>query len=154
MNKVSVEILEAEKWWERTRYRLINPLAIGIYSAPSGFVTDGATVPRVLSILGAVLVVFGKSSESWCCVLTGLLLMLGVVWFPPVGRYMKAAIIHDHLLALHPNNRHLADRAFIDVMELLKIHRWRRSLMFMLVWCWSEIVMQKNKIKFFFRDLL
>ena len=66
---MKVEVLLPKRTFERTCYRLCEPLNLCGMTVPPGFVTDGATVPRPLWWL-----------------------------FPPVGRYFLAAALHDYLL--------------------------------------------------------
>ena len=79
-------------------------------TVPAGFKTDGASVPRLLWWL-----------------------------FPPTGRYMAAAIVHDYLLQAHYPARREADRVFLQAMEALGVIFWRRWLMFGAVRCFGLI---------------
>lgn len=139
---LSVSIIEPATWLKPTRYRLLMPLKLVGHTVPAGFKTDGATVPRFLSLLGVVCVLLGYWLACYLVLWLGLLFLLGVVWFPPVGRYARAAVLHDYLLALQPDNRHFADREFLRAMKVLKIAAWRRWTMFICVWCWSEVIMR------------
>lgn len=49
----------------------------------------------------------------------GVLVVVAVVYFPPVGRYLVEAIVHDWLLEHHA--RAYADREFRRVMAWLQI---------------------------------
>ena len=66
-----VEILLPTTTFEKTRYKLEQPLELVGIKVPAGFITDGASVPRALWWL-----------------------------FPPTGRYFQAAVVHDYLLSL------------------------------------------------------
>lgn len=72
-------------------------------SVPEGFVTDFASTPTILYPI-----------------------------FPPIGLYNKAAMMHDYLYAsINPLiSRKQADQFFLQAMEILKVPRWKRSLMF------------------------
>lgn len=87
---------------------------------PDGFVTDGATVPRVL----------------W-----GLL--------PPWDVYGQAAVLHDYLLEYgwvlsrttdqtYRVSRDEARRHFSDAMRILGVPRWKRYLMIGGVWLFDQ----------------
>ena len=66
---ISAVILLPESRSDVTRYVLIGDFKYAGFEVPSGFVTDGLTIPRIFwSIL------------------------------PPIHRYFPAAIIHDYLL--------------------------------------------------------
>jgi hypothetical protein len=68
---------------------------------PAGFVTDLASIPRVLWSL-----------------------------LPPHGRYAKAAIIHDWLYATGIGGREYADDVFLEAMEVLGVSPWKRKTMY------------------------
>lgn len=69
---------------------------------PAGFVSDLASVPRLL----------------WCI-------------FPPFGKFNRAAILHDFLYSTAGEcSRFLADAIFREAMAELSVPAWRRVLMF------------------------
>jgi hypothetical protein len=72
-----------------------------LFVVPRGFVTNYATVPRLL----------------WSI-------------FPPMGRYSNAAVIHDWLYKEKIGSRFMADCVFRDAMWELKVSWWKRVLMF------------------------
>lgn len=69
------------------------------YRVPAGFISDGATVPRI----------------AWAI-------------FPPVGRYLTAAIIHDHAL-INGLGWTVANDLFDQVLRDLDIVGWRRMVL-------------------------
>ncbi|MBW1321839.1 DUF1353 domain-containing protein, partial [Escherichia coli] len=90
------------------RWRLVEPFEfwltdnpVDVIAVPAGYVTDLASVPRIL----------------WSV-------------FPPHGRYAKAAIIHDWLYDNALRTKHEADKIFLDAMCVLGVPRWRRMLMY------------------------
>lgn len=83
---------------------------------PEGFITDGASVPRLFWLL-----------------------------LPPWGEYGQAAVLHDYLLEgglVHNETekvsfivkRDVARKYFYDAMKVVKVRRWRRYLMIGGVW--------------------
>lgn len=93
------------------RWRLAEPFEfwltdnpVDIIRVPAGYITDLASVPRIL----------------WSV-------------FPPHGRYAKAAIIHDWLYDNALRTKAEADRIFLDAMTVLQVPRWRREVMYMAV---------------------
>ena len=93
------------------RWRLVEPFEFwitdepgDIISVPAGYITDLASVPRVLWVL-----------------------------FPPHGRYAKAAIIHDWLYDNALRTKREADLIFLDGMCVLGVPQWRRWLMYIAV---------------------
>ncbi|EPM3305130.1 DUF1353 domain-containing protein [Escherichia coli] len=90
------------------RWRLVEPFEFwltdnpdDVIYVPEGYVTDLASVPRLLWVL-----------------------------FPPHGRYAKAAIIHDWLYDNALRTKAEADRIFLDAMTVLGVPRWRRLIMY------------------------
>ena len=75
-----------------------------LISIPIGYVTDLASVPRVL----------------WSV-------------FPPHGRYAKAAIVHDYLYSNAIGTKTWADQVFLEAMTVLNVPRWRRTVMYLAV---------------------
>lgn len=104
---VPVEILHPDKWWKRTRYRIMKPIDAAGVQIASGKITDGASVPRLLWPL-----------------------------FPPVGRYLIAAAVHDHLLEAGVPWR-IANRKFKQILVESTIPRWRRRMMVAGVSIWG-----------------
>lgn len=75
--------------------------SVKVISVPAGTVTDLATVPRLL----------------WA-------------FFPPHGRWAKAAIIHDFLYELAIGTKAEADRTFLEAMTVLGVSRFTRAVMY------------------------
>lgn len=95
--KLVIEHLPPKSWHRRPRYRLVTPIYWKEYKIPSGFVSDGASVPPALRFL-----------------------------FDPMGNYAKAAFIHDFLLAFvwdtkNGLSRKECDREFYAAMKSLKV---------------------------------
>ncbi|CAL7913863.1 DUF1353 domain-containing protein [Fusobacterium necrophorum subsp. funduliforme] len=83
-----------------------------LLKVPKGFVTDLASVPRVL----------------W-------------IFFPPFGRYTPAAVVHDYLYSEINDtaiNRELADRIFDYIMKELGVPFYKRSSMYRAVRMFGE----------------
>ncbi len=55
---------------------------------------------------------------------------LGLVLFPPSGRYMAAALLHDYLLQSQLVTRATADHLFLNAMARMGVATWRRLTMF------------------------
>ena len=91
---------------EMTRWRLMWDVIIQLESGrrfiiPAGFVTDFASVPRCF-------------------------------WFilPPMGRYGKAALLHDWLYYTKYLPRSEADRVFLEVMLMMGVRSWKAYVMY------------------------
>lgn len=75
---------EVDAW---ARWTLLEPLQYESIIVPTGFETDGASIPRPL----------------W--------------WFLPTwGRYSRAAVVHDYLCRTKTPSRRKADAVFFDAM--------------------------------------
>ncbi|RUM91066.1 MAG: hypothetical protein DSZ27_07345 [Thiomicrospira sp.] len=88
------------KWWQRPYFKLLNPIECAGHHVPVGFISDGATVPRIL----------------WPI-------------FPPIGRYLKATLVHDYYL-MRGFERRQCDIWFRECLEELSISPWRVTAMF------------------------
>ena len=98
-----LRLLEHEKWEILTQfeYHVGSYPSDDVIRVPAGFVTDLASVPRMLwSIL------------------------------PPHGEYAKAAIIHDYLYTIGLCSKQYADNVFLEAMTVLGVAMWRRKLMY------------------------
>jgi hypothetical protein len=94
-----VEILLPAHWLGRVRYRLQQDEVVGGYRMPAGFETDGASVPRLLWWL-----------------------------FPPIGRYLLAALVHDHALE-DGHGWSWSNDLFDQTLCAFGIRGWRRVVM-------------------------
>jgi hypothetical protein len=110
MNKFTSDLVVKsydETKWELTEefyfYFSEDDKSTGV-TVPKGFITDFASVPRILwSIL------------------------------PPTGRYTKAAVLHDFLYsnASHLElTRKQCDKMFLQGMEILGVKRWVRNTIY------------------------
>lgn len=111
-------------------FRLIDPFAFRFDAAfeaaldhqcvdvPAGFVTDFASVPRLLWPL-----------------------------FPPWGRYGKAAVMHDYLYQAQPCSRALADLMFLRGMQVLGVGRVTRYAMYGAVRAAGWLIWKAHKAK-------
>jgi len=71
------------------------------YTVPKGFVTDFASIPRIFWMV-----------------------------FPPIGKYARAAVIHDYLYRLKGCSRFTADAVFREAMYQLCVPVWKRILIY------------------------
>jgi len=105
-NDLIVKHIPPPKWYKRSKWELMEDLDNNGHIIPKGFITDGATVPLLISIV-----------------------------FSPTGKYMRDAVLHDYLLDTIPDvaDRSEVDGIFYDAMKAHKVPLWRRSIMFMSV---------------------
>ena len=99
--KLKLQHMPATHWWKPTRWKLLKGVTIEGHYIPKGFEFDGASVPRILWWL-----------------------------FPPAGRYMVAALLHDYLLNQSSVSRAFADALFLLAMKKLGVTLWRRFIMY------------------------
>lgn len=99
---------------EPFKYFIGSPNSGRYVLVPAGFLTDGASVPRLL----------------WCLI-------------PPWGKYGQAAVVHDylceygttidetkgHTAQIVCNDREFADAMFLESMEVLEVPRWKQTVM-------------------------
>ncbi len=79
---------------------------LGYVRVPTGFVSDGASVPQAL----------------WSI-------------YPPFGKYLEAAVIHDYYCVLgnkgeSPIDSVTAAKLFREVMQVCGVSKWRRTKMY------------------------
>ena len=86
--------------WARRKWQLKIPLVYDEIVVPKGFVTDFATIPRIL----------------WPI-------------FPPYGRHTKAAILHDYLYTSCTCSRRQSDKIFREAMKKDGVGWLRRGIM-------------------------
>lgn len=72
-----------------------------IIDVPIGFRSDFASIPRYAQ-----------------CVL------------PKLGRYSKAAVLHDYLYVIAYKNKKFADDVFLEAMIILGVPKWKRWVMY------------------------
>jgi hypothetical protein len=85
---------------------------------PAGFVTDFASVPKVLQgLIGSV------------------------------ETHGKAAVLHDYLYATQPVSRIVADAVFLEAMAVLGVPRWKRWAMYRAVRCFGWWPWNKHRKK-------
>lgn len=82
---------------------------------PVGFVTDFASIPRLFRLL-----------------------------IPKLGRYNKAAVLHDHAYQTQTMSRKQADNLFRDAMIDLGVAKWKYTLMYWGVRLGSWIAWRKR----------
>lgn len=85
-------------------------------AGPAGSITDLTSVPRLL----------------WTI-------------FPPIGKYAKAAIIHDYLYDQALYSKAIADSVFYEAMGVLEVPQWRRWVMYQAVKWFGRGNFQKVK---------
>lgn len=101
------------------KFYLDDPTEEKLVFVPAGYLTDGATVPRMFWSL-----------------------------LPPWGSYGQAAVVHDILcerlaISVHGINstitRAQADSAFKQAMVSLKVPRWKRNVMYIAVRVFAKV---------------
>jgi hypothetical protein len=114
---IRVEILLPKKLFSKVRYRLLQSINLCGVTVPIGFVSDGASVPRLLWFI-----------------------------FPPVGRYFQAAVVHDWLLANnHPWMK--ANKLFLQALKEQGIPWCARYPMYGATVLWKGLVTGYRSIK-------
>lgn len=130
--KISFSQLTVEVLPDGEHYMLCNSFCVKYlekeFCIPSGFITDFASVPRLLWVI-----------------------------FPPFGVYTKAAVFHDWLYQFGEFTRAESDKAFLDAMVSLGVPIWKRTSMYYGVrlggWrAWKEYEKQRNFLKYIDSD--
>lgn len=82
-------------------WKLVKPYRFGAIEVPAGFITDGASVPRLFWSL-----------------------------FSPTGSYLGAAVVHDWLYKAKVTTRKEADSIFLAAMKAAGVGFVTRSLVY------------------------
>lgn len=72
-----------------------------VITVPEGFITDFASIPRVF----------------W-------------IFLPPDGIYTQSAVLHDYLYNRKLYTRDFCDKLFLEAMEVLKVKKYIRNIMY------------------------
>lgn len=86
---------------EKFEYHIGNYPSEEVIDVPVGFESDFASIPR-----------YGQ------CLL------------PKLGKYSKAAVLHDYLYVIAYKNKKFADDVFLEAMKVLLVPKWKRYLMY------------------------
>lgn len=116
-NNLVVDIILPSKTFERTKYKLLMDLTVNGITVPKGFITDGATTPRIVWSL-----------------------------FPPTGRYFLAAVLHDYLLENDECWR-TANKAFKEALLTYKVKPWIVTVLYYSVQIYQYIKREVLKVK-------
>lgn len=96
-------------------YQARNGARVAVF-IPKGFRLDFASVPRPL----------------WAI-------------FPRVGRYTRAALVHDRLYHQARGSRALADSVFLAIMEADKVPAWQRWAMYLAVRVFGGVYWERRR---------
>lgn len=91
------------------KYKLLEDITVNVGSnavtkVPSGFITDGYSIPRIF----------------WNI-------------FPPLGKDDKCAILHDYLYTKGVFKRKFCDEIFLEAMKQSNVNRWKAYVKYFFV---------------------
>lgn len=113
MNKLILTPVGPRTW------ELVEEFTVSIdektFKVPKGFLTDLASVPRILWIL-----------------------------IPPFGKYTKAAVIHDYLCYKSIISRKEGDKVFYKIMIRDGTKKWKAKIMYLGVRLYSWVKYNKS----------
>lgn len=124
-----LDIIFSKNILKANKYELREAIKVNGRTVPKGFVSDGATVPRWLTVLGVLLLITSLIFELIIPSIVSALVSIIPVIFPKDGRYMAAALLHDYLLESGAD-RWLCDSEFKYGLMSLDVPRWRVSMMY------------------------
>ncbi len=121
---MKLSLIIPANWWQPAKFITEENQVIQFVSIPAGFVTDGASVPRSLTLLGLLFLIAGH----WFMPLfiPGVLLVLSLALFPRFGKSFRAALLHDYLLQQNPDKWISANIFFLAQLFNDGIH-WSRA---------------------------
>lgn len=106
---IAALIIPPRHWWQRPKISLTQGIHVCGYDIPPGFVTDGATVPRILWPI----------AHPW-------------------GKGLEAAILHDWLLRTQADRYH-ADREYHGALLWYGVKPGAALAMYAAVRLWSLV---------------
>jgi hypothetical protein len=111
------------QWWKLReeftfQLKIAPDVLIWNITIPKGFETDLASIPRLF----------------WRI-------------FPPLGKYNRAALIHDYLYSILECSSFLADTVFREAMAQLKVPVWKRVVMYYVVRVYSVLGFRHRRLK-------
>ena len=147
--KVPFNVEPSSIWYIHPKYELKDPFYIQGHTICSGYTYRGRNSALrffyIYSVLFSVLVSFYSSVLAFFIV---LLILLHILFFPPVGPYIQAEVAHDWLITSRKGavdeslwaqlvenksfyaRRKLIDNNFYKMMNESKINPFRRNLMY------------------------
>jgi hypothetical protein len=99
------------KWFKTTSELVFISSSGKTYIVPRYTSTDFASIPRLFRMI-----------------------------LPRVGKYGKAAVLHDYLCESGTVDRIKADNLFLDAMEGLGVSRWKRNVMYITVSLYTRTI--------------
>jgi len=101
----------------------------------SNFITDLASIPP-LAWIGAPILMIGIIFIPLIHILASILMAIGLAivmlspFFLPFGKYTEAAVLHDWLYRNHLFPRWMCDGLLLEAMEVSKVPRWQRLIIY------------------------
>ena len=128
---MNLQLIKPSEWWQPARFKTMNDKCIQGIIIPSGFITDGASVPRWLPVVGCVLLIAGH----WLPIffVPAFAFILALTFFSRFGKSFDAALLHDFLLQQNPQRWRYANRMFLRQLKADGIRPWRAYTMFLAV---------------------
>ena len=137
--EVLVTVLPPSQWSDHARFRLERGIKLEGVLVRQGFITDGASISRWITLGGLVVIAGGIVVNSTLLQVFGGLIALIPVVFPKTNNYFPATIIHDYLLAEGERSRKECDMVFKKCLITLGVRRWRVFCMYCAVRLYSII---------------
>ena len=107
--EISLTRIPPEGHFDRVTYRINEDLVIGNYKIPSGFITDGLSLPSVVR-----------------------------AFYSPMGKGFRAAVLHDYLLYEGRKSRRKCAREFRKQLIADGVNPAITNAMFMAVRLWDQ----------------
>lgn len=133
MMPIEVEILKVDNWVKCNKFRLTKPLHFNGIIVPKGFICDGATISRWLTLIGLIIMIVSVIINITLVSIIGIILTLIPVIFPRISNYFKATIVHDYCIKSNIMPRRDSDLLFLSNLEHLGVSKVRRLSMYITV---------------------
>jgi hypothetical protein len=143
--EIKVTVLPAKHWYSFAKFRTEEEFTMLGITVPRGYVFDGATVSRWLTIFGLIVILSSFYFNNIYGITTGCFINIIPVIFPKISTYFAATLVHDFLIKEERGTRRNADKIFRRCLVKLNVKPWRYNSMYLAVRIFGVL---KDGIKF------
>ena len=121
---MKTKIISYDEYLTKSKHETLEPIEYEGHTIPAGTITDGASVPNVLTLVGVALLIINAFIASWTLLILGSFLALLNSVIPARGKgYTMPSALHDFLWTT--GNHQYANQEFKRTLELEGVNRFR-----------------------------
>ncbi len=136
MSNVIYEFIPAVSFWGSAKVKVNVPTMIQGVVIPSGFISDGASIPRWLPFVGLVCWLLADWLSVWFYI-PGLIFLLALALFSRFGLSFNAALLHDYELKSNIDQWWSSGLRFFKQLRHDGIWWWVACIAFVLMTGWQ-----------------